>query len=157
MHGLTVLGLLGALSVWPNRHWPDLHASFWIWSDIFNIRVQVPRGLDPGRRYLFVNAPHAVYPFWSWPYTAFLAQYLGKPVGGGVASVLLRLPFMRQICIWTGCIPASYKDLKRGLLVESQQIVVEGIAGIFAVRENVRQPGSELGTLALTLAFPGHC
>jgi 2-acylglycerol O-acyltransferase 2 len=139
-HGLAVLGLLGALSVWPNSRWPAVHASFWIWADIFNIRVSVPRGLDPSKRYLFVNAPHAVYPFWSWPYTAFLAQTLGKPVGGGVASVLLRLPLMRQICTWTGCIPASYADLKRGLLKESQQIVVEGIAGIFAVRDNFRNP-----------------
>ena len=60
------------------------------WADIFNIRVSVPR-LDPEKRYLFIIAPHAVLPFWSWPYASFLAQTYGRPVGGGVASACGRL------------------------------------------------------------------
>ena len=45
---------------------------------------------------------------------------------------------MRQICLWTKCVPASKQDLKRALMKESQQLAPEGIAGIFAARANFR-------------------
>ena len=132
-HGLGLLAVLGLLSVYPNKQWPALHSVLGaLWFDIFEMRANVPR-LQPGERYLFVIAPHGVFPFWSWSFSAYLHQLhpsLGN-VGGGVASVLLRVPLMRQLCKWTGCMPASFGTLKRALTQRSQQLCPEGIAGIF--------------------------
>lgn len=137
-YALAVFACLALLCTFPNRPWRAVQTLFWLWTDIFKIKANVPN-LDPAQRYLFVIAPHGVFPFWSWVYSTFLSQSpYGKPVGGGVASVLLSVPLMRQLTKWTACVPASYKPLKSALMRESQQICPEGIAGIFATPKNFR-------------------
>lgn len=161
---IAAIVILGVLGVLPHRPWPAVHRHLGsLWFDIFEVRSDLPE-LTEGERYLFVIAPHAVFPFWSWAYASFLHwayPHLGA-VGGGVATILLRVPLMRQLCCWTGCIPADYKHLKRGLATQSQQLAVEGIAGIFEAERNFRsdvqvlQLSSRKGFSKLALQTGAH-
>lgn len=134
--------LLLILCIAPGGAWPAVNRCFELWFDHLEISANTPN-VQPGGKYLFVLAPHGVFPFWSWPYSSYLARVLkqDKAVGGGalaysrlliirltfvsgVASVLLRLPILRTLCLWTGCVPATREALALALQSNSQQLVV---------------------------------
>ena len=56
------------------------------------------------------------------PFQAYVHHYLpGLNVRFGVASVLFRVPFLRQFFLWLGCIPADKHGLTHALQQASRK------------------------------------
>ncbi|CAL8465555.1 g5091 [Coccomyxa elongata] len=124
--------------VWPafRHHW------LWdTWRRYFKLRVVTPPlpYLDPGKQYLFAHFPHATFPMGSWLSMPLCdAPETGLPTGtkGAIATVLLKLPLLRHVYAWMGCVPADYHVMKEQLQTTSIGLVPEGVAGIFLGARN---------------------
>ncbi|KAK9903270.1 hypothetical protein WJX75_001551 [Coccomyxa subellipsoidea] len=119
--------------VWPAfRH----HALWDSWRRYFSLRVITPPlpYLEPGKSYMFAHFPHATFPMGSWLSMPLCdIPKTGLPVGtkGAVATVLLKLPLLRHLYAWMGCVPADYHTIHELLQTTSVGIVPEGVAGVF--------------------------
>ncbi|EIE22983.1 hypothetical protein COCSUDRAFT_63373 [Coccomyxa subellipsoidea C-169] len=119
--------------VWPAfRH----HALWATWRRYFRLRVITPPlpYLQHGKPYLFAHFPHATFPMGSWLSMPLCdAPETGLPAGarGAVATVLLKLPLLRHVYAWMGCIPADYHTIHEQLQTTSVGLVPEGVAGVF--------------------------
>jgi len=136
--GVVVLGFFALMIIsllYPSREWPLFTRFFETFFDIFSFRFVINQDrFDPRKRYLFVAAPHGIVPLGSFMAIAYIRQYLPMLNAKlGVASVLFRLPFLRQFFLWLGCVPAS-KDTLAAVLAQpggKVAIMPGGIAEVF--------------------------
>ena len=79
-------------------------------------------------------APHGVVPLPVNLLASVVNTYLKSHYGVlAVASVVLRLPILRQLGIWSGCVEAKYSRLHKAITREKKSVVVfpGGIAELF--------------------------
>lgn len=149
----AVLAAILTLWLWPMQEdgsatWPAFKESrVWdAWRRYFSMVLITPPlpapgeppVFRPGEPVIFAHFPHGTYPM-----ASFLSMGLtgtgpetGMPPPDTVAAtgtVLLRLPVLRQINLWCGCVPASRTAMDAALSAgRCIGIVPEGVAGIFS-------------------------
>lgn len=108
----------------------------------FSFRSVFEEPLQKDRRYLFATLPHGVIPF---AMTCLQSQLNEHGVVAQVlgASVLFRIPILRQVCRWGGVLPAEPEIIRNALTWPHPNnvtfIVPGGIAEIFLMRDDVEQ------------------
>ena len=98
--------------------------------------------LAPGEPHLIVHYPHGTFPVGSFLYPIGDGSGAGLPpsVVGAIATVLFRLPLLRQVYTWYGCIPARQDAIEAALAGgRTVGLVPEGVAGIFARADRSRE------------------
>jgi 2-acylglycerol O-acyltransferase 2 len=127
--------MLLLLTVWPNKPWPAFAKLFEVWHEIFVFKCVVDQSsLDPAERYVFVGMPHGLIPLGLFMGGSYIQEYYPKLDNRvAVASVMFRMPVLRQFFIWLGCIPASRKGMLEALKPPGGKvsIISGGIAEIF--------------------------
>eukprot|EP00457_Paulinella_chromatophora_P003964 gb/GEZN01003974.1/.p1 GENE.gb/GEZN01003974.1/~~gb/GEZN01003974.1/.p1 ORF type:complete len:426 (-),score=78.17 gb/GEZN01003974.1/:343-1620(-) len=98
---------------------------------------------SPQRNYIFICIPHAVIPFGICCYAMYYKVFGGKPVRFVGASILFRIPIIRQMVQALGVIPADKKSIIKALR-EGYHVglMLDGIAGMFNIR-----PGKEVAQI----------
>jgi hypothetical protein len=175
--GSVVLGTIGyvrtaaALAMaliigasWPMREWPGARSFCQIFYEIFHVRHNltdariakiVESSVEGGERYILGMHPHGVVPIQCLLWAAYADQYLrtskhGTVYGfGGMASVILYLPILRQLLGWLSAVSATYSNLKRLLTTGTSHKTFRG-----------RHPGRNLymlpgGLAEIFTASPG--
>ena len=102
--------------------------------EYFGFEVVTEGKLLPGRRYLMANFPHGVFNVAAGYHGWHLITKQGlKPSAAG-ASVLFKLPILRQLMTWGGAVPATRSEVNRMLrrpYPNVSLITPGGIAEIF--------------------------
>jgi len=150
--GAVALAVVGAATFWPirfevpfSRKPVQSRSLDWIGRllrNYFSFRTVFEARLDPKRRYLFACCPHGVM-----PYGVNCLQSVLRDQGIAsqlvAADVVLRIPFLRQLCRLTGVIPARAEVVQDALTWGYPNnvtfIVPGGIAEIFLMRDDVEQ------------------
>ena len=130
------LGVLAALCLYPHRPWPRARQLFRCWFELFELEYVVEldeaRDLTPGLHYIACWSPHGIVPLGGYMGISFFdlvfPQYYGA---SAVASVLFRLPFLRQVLLWCGAVPSSRAAVKEALRRTHLSIMPGGIAELF--------------------------
>eukprot|EP01087_Luapelamoeba_hula_P000439 TRINITY_DN10329_c0_g1_i1.p1 TRINITY_DN10329_c0_g1~~TRINITY_DN10329_c0_g1_i1.p1 ORF type:complete len:392 (-),score=47.70 TRINITY_DN10329_c0_g1_i1:67-1164(-) len=101
--------------------------------EYFSFTLIRPKGtISVTDHFLFVEFPHGVFPLgFMLSATAVQTAMKGLRVEGAIASVLFRIPLMRQLCHWFGARPASDRNIKMLLDRGSVGLMAGGIAEIF--------------------------
>lgn len=131
--GFVFLMLLSLL--YQSREWPLFARLFEAFHDIFDFRFVIDQSkFDPRKRYIFVAVPHGIIPLGSFMAIAFIRRFVPKlDARLGVASVLFRMPFLRQFFLWLGCVPACKANLTAVLQKPGGKVAIMsgGVAEIF--------------------------
>lgn len=149
--GSSLLGLL-ALTFWPIRTDRPFRTQplkpgerSWLGKSLrwyFSFKSVYEEPLQKDRRYLLAVLPHGMMPYAS---TCLLSQlneegFIPATVG---ADVLFQIPLLRQLCRWSGVLPATKKSMMRSLSWNYPNnitiLVPGGIAEIFLMRKDVEQ------------------
>lgn len=136
--GYVVLGfvaLMFASLLYPSREWPFFARIFEALHEIFLFEFVIDqKQFNPTKRYVFVAVPHGIIPLGSFMAIAYIRRFLPNlDAKLGVASVLFRMPFLRQFFLWLGCVPASRENLATILERPGGKVAIMsgGIAEIF--------------------------
>jgi len=101
------------------RVWPEFSKNFWLFRfmrGFFRQRVHMPDGFDC-KQFILCIHPHGSMA----DYRALVDGQLHELLGGRsnirwlAASVLFRLPVVRELCLWTSCVDASRPVAERML------------------------------------------
>jgi len=123
-------------------YWPEFtNHPFWqTWRNYFNFRVVYPnKPFNYNKQYMLAEFPHGVFPMGALLAGTIFNQpeKFNGNLHGMVASVLFRVPLLRQLFSWLGARPASrsvvMNYINRGKTV---CIMPGGIAEIFLCNEN---------------------
>ena len=125
----TALACLFALGCAPMREWIGARRFCQVYYETFGVRhnlhpdyvkVMVDEWAN-GTRYILGMHPHGVIPIQTLVWAAYADQYCrtaehGTLYGfGGMATILMYMPFMRSIMGWLSGLSADYKTLKAGM------------------------------------------
>lgn len=109
-----------------NRTWPQFSRRFWLFTFFrraYQQRVHLPPGFNPPQFILALH-PHGAMADFRVLLDGQLLELLGDASGKVrwlAASVLFRLPIVRELCLWTGCVDArrqvAEQVLARGLSI----------------------------------------
>lgn len=134
---LLILAFL-ILMVYPSSKWHSFSRLFQAWYDIFNFSVAVDQSkcheaIKSKRPFMFIVVPHGVIPLGCFLGISFVRDFL--PAFDGTicaASIVLRLPILRQIFLWLGSGPADRSTIV-SLLRRKQNVYLMsgGIAELF--------------------------
>jgi hypothetical protein len=103
---------------------------FATWRRYFNFSYLQETAIDPSKRYILVQYPHAVFP---------LSQLVGGTARACLcpewsiytlaADSVFYVPVWKQFVSWLGAVPANSKSFKNALSKGSVSVIVGGIAG----------------------------
>eukprot|EP01127_Copromyxa_protea_P022546 TRINITY_DN8135_c0_g1_i3.p1 TRINITY_DN8135_c0_g1~~TRINITY_DN8135_c0_g1_i3.p1 ORF type:complete len:315 (-),score=55.70 TRINITY_DN8135_c0_g1_i3:25-969(-) len=132
-----VLVTFGILSYYPNQIlWQDfIDCYIWrTWCEYFSFKVinKAAGKFDGKKSYMFAEFPHGVFPL-GFILSATIVQKIfpGLRVEGATASVLFRIPILRQLSLWFGSRPATTKNIHKLIDQGSVGLLPGGIAEIF--------------------------
>lgn len=133
--GISTFSLLAILLTWPHGEWPIVVRFFQGWTDIFGFRLLIDQSkFDARKRYLIAAVPHGVVPLGSIITGAYIRQFLPSLNSTvAIASILFKMPILRQVFMWGGCIPATKSLMAKSLANEGDKVCVMsgGIAELF--------------------------
>jgi len=147
-----VLAALGLLTFWPMKvdqpfhkkplNRPEFNLLGRMVTSYFSFKSVYEEPLQTDRRYLVAVLPHGVMPFAMNCLSAELMEKGWLPNMAG-ASILLKVPILRQLCRWGGVIPAEESVIKQALQWPHPHnvtfIVPGGIAEMFFMRPDIEQ------------------
>jgi len=120
---LVGLNLVGA--TWPSNSWPWFRSLLQFLYVPFNFKHNMSSeklsalnnhcGVEGDGRVVFSMHPHGIVPIQSFLWGAYCDQYTDCYGFGGAASVVLRMPVLRQVMSWMQAVPADYKTLSSGM------------------------------------------
>lgn len=130
---LTVLvfstSFLPATPYWPafmnNKLWK-------LWRDYFNYSYVFMEHLQYDDRYLFVHAPHGVFPIGQLLCATFTPTYLPyRRVYGMAANAVLKVPLFKHLLTYLGIVSADKANFQRYLRQHSVAVLPGGIAEMY--------------------------
>jgi len=130
------LAILVASAYYPSTIlWQDC-IDCYVWRTLceyFSFKVIKPiESYSSNECYMFVEFPHGIFPI-GYILSATVVQTClsGLRVEGAIASILFRIPFIRQLCHWFGSRPATEKNIRMLLNQGSVGLMAGGIAELF--------------------------
>eukprot|EP00747_Dinoflagellata_sp_TGD_P050835 gnl/TRDRNA2_/TRDRNA2_146990_c0_seq1.p1 gnl/TRDRNA2_/TRDRNA2_146990_c0~~gnl/TRDRNA2_/TRDRNA2_146990_c0_seq1.p1 ORF type:complete len:319 (-),score=28.69 gnl/TRDRNA2_/TRDRNA2_146990_c0_seq1:62-955(-) len=134
--------LFGMLVLQPVRFRPGF-LDWWLFhlnAKYFSFRCVWPKSL-PRKQYIVMSVPHGVLPLSTAIFPLYARIILGTPLRSAAASIVLRLPIIRQVALWSGATDASRDNLRSRLRAGDTLLVVpDGIAGIFCSPSEELEP-----------------
>eukprot|EP00002_Diphylleia_rotans_P039776 TRINITY_DN9310_c0_g1_i1.p1 TRINITY_DN9310_c0_g1~~TRINITY_DN9310_c0_g1_i1.p1 ORF type:complete len:375 (+),score=76.10 TRINITY_DN9310_c0_g1_i1:55-1179(+) len=133
---VVVLAYLGSKTPLKHLNPPTCvqYRKFWLLMfKYFSFKGVVPtEPMDPNRSYIFVAPPHGVIPLGNLLAVQSIYVANGFTLHGMVASVVLKIPMLRNFVNWWGAIDASKEIAAKALLDgESLGLSTGGIAELF--------------------------
>ncbi|WIA23473.1 hypothetical protein OEZ85_000218 [Tetradesmus obliquus] len=129
------------LAIWATTWLPakpvlwSAFCSSWVfktWREYFSFSYLNEAELELGKRYIFVEVPHGVFPLSEilagtncqaiWPHWKVYSL---------AASSVFGVPLWRHFLTWIGCVPATSANFKKMLAKGSVAVVVGGIAEMY--------------------------
>lgn len=113
-----------------SRAWPAFSRKFWLFKfmrEYFPQRVHIPESFPLAKsttasgeqQYMFALHPHGSFSEFRILLDGQLLELLpglgGRQICWLAASVLFRLPVVRELCLWTGCVDAGRKTAEKML------------------------------------------
>eukprot|EP01127_Copromyxa_protea_P009427 TRINITY_DN2227_c0_g1_i2.p1 TRINITY_DN2227_c0_g1~~TRINITY_DN2227_c0_g1_i2.p1 ORF type:complete len:254 (-),score=50.40 TRINITY_DN2227_c0_g1_i2:450-1211(-) len=118
LSAIFYLGVLLYAVFAPVRYWKagvDSWVNF-LMMRYFSFKGIFEEALKPeSNAYILVAPPHGVFPFGNILTLLFFHTYTGFHFRGAGASVLYRIPIMRHVMTWMGCIDAGWSTMQRTL------------------------------------------
>eukprot|EP01084_Bolivina_argentea_P116986 207791_1 len=126
-----------------SRRWPTFSRSCFLivlLRRFFDLQMSVHKELDMERRqkyngeeghhrsYIVALHPHGLGAEFRVLLDGMLSEALGEDLSfrSLVANFLFKLPIMRELCLWTGCIDASAKVAERALSFGHSLLIIPG-------------------------------
>lgn len=132
---MAFLGFVPLYHPWPpmGKNWHMFH----LIQRYFSMKVVKEAPLSLDKKYLFVTAPHGVFPFANLSLMPSLPYVVGVGTHALVATAVMHCPIFRQCIALLGAIDCSAPIAKNALSQgRSLGIIVGGIAEIFESTKN---------------------
>ena len=111
---VTVIYIVLALHPLSHKPWAAFNNSwlFALWHKYFAYVWEVHPTLEKGRKYIFLEFPHAIFPMGQVLSAAVVrTAFPGDTICGVAADVIFRFPIFRHVIAWTGTRGASRKNI----------------------------------------------
>eukprot|EP00455_Lapot_gusevi_P014785 TRINITY_DN17439_c0_g1_i1.p1 TRINITY_DN17439_c0_g1~~TRINITY_DN17439_c0_g1_i1.p1 ORF type:complete len:409 (-),score=58.41 TRINITY_DN17439_c0_g1_i1:87-1313(-) len=138
-----------------SRRWDRLRKIHWLWDDFeryFDFKLVGPGQLQADRTYLFGFHPHGIYPYsivWGALSRQWRQKYPGVEMDGLGASVLLAIPFLRDVGMWLGGRDVSREAIVHALSHQRSVCLVPG------GQAEMRESRSNLPEIAIVTRHKG--
>ena len=104
--GLIILLLLLFSSLYPSQVLWQTFIDLPVWQTLreyYSFTVIKTTEFEKGERYLFVEYPHGIFPLGFILSATIVKEHLSSlRIEGAIASILFKIPLLRQLCHWFG-------------------------------------------------------